>query len=540
MNDKETLEQVLETAQLVLGVLEKQAAGYTELTIPANLVVELEAQRKKVTSLEDRLKQLQGFKLDSIPNNLPRLANIFVGRKTEIKRCMDALVPEERGWGISIDGLGGIGKTTLAVEVAHRAYRQAWFDAYLYVSAKTTWLGINGINKETLTFFSLNAFCQEFMRLLNEHSDVQTIDNVKQRDTLLSALQGRRTLLIWDNLEALSHEEHNLIAEFLRRLPAPNKAIVTSRRRLNESALTVRLDDLSESDAFELMFEFGRRHPRVSRELTEAGIAFQKSLYGTVGGNPLALNWTLGLIAHKGYTSENILDLLKDAERSKDLYKFIFDKATQDLSKVNEKVLISLSSFAETATLDQIVSSSGITVLEVREALEQLATLSLVDDLEVGLYSLHPLTKTYVSISSSMKESSKSIVKPLTYNPVTYNSDSVIIQNSSKFPRRAEVEIKISNPRNPIETIIPITAILDTGADMTMIPNRVIESLGDLISGEVRVRSVNRDSVWKTYIVDIELDLYKFYHLEVVGIDRQNGIVGRDILNHFEWTFKPI
>ncbi len=48
------------------------------------------------------------------------------------------------------DGIGGMGKTALALEVAHLARKQALFDAYLFVSAKTTWLSAEGVRDETL------------------------------------------------------------------------------------------------------------------------------------------------------------------------------------------------------------------------------------------------------------------------------------------------------------------------------------------------------------------------------------------------------
>ena len=47
------------------------------------------------------------------PDNLPRRAAFF-GRTQEMETVLQALSPEERGWGAVIDGIGGIGKTALA------------------------------------------------------------------------------------------------------------------------------------------------------------------------------------------------------------------------------------------------------------------------------------------------------------------------------------------------------------------------------------------------------------------------------------------
>jgi tetratricopeptide (TPR) repeat protein len=159
--ERASLKAQLGTARRILAVLEEQVAGYTALTVPAHLQVEMETQRDKVASLEARLAQLEGYR-DAVPDNLPRRPDIFVGRTEEIRRCLEALSPDERGWGVTIDGIGGIGKTALALEVAHRAKEQAMFDAYLFASAKTTWLTPDGVRAETLALTSLDAFVREF------------------------------------------------------------------------------------------------------------------------------------------------------------------------------------------------------------------------------------------------------------------------------------------------------------------------------------------------------------------------------------------
>jgi len=50
----------LDMAEKVLAVYEEQAAGYTRLTIPAHLAVNLEEQREKVARLREQLAALEG------------------------------------------------------------------------------------------------------------------------------------------------------------------------------------------------------------------------------------------------------------------------------------------------------------------------------------------------------------------------------------------------------------------------------------------------------------------------------------------------
>lgn len=58
--NRETIERSLNKARSVLAVLEVQAAGYTALTIPAHLKVDLDQKRQEVATLEAKLNQLDG------------------------------------------------------------------------------------------------------------------------------------------------------------------------------------------------------------------------------------------------------------------------------------------------------------------------------------------------------------------------------------------------------------------------------------------------------------------------------------------------
>src|SRR5437763_1534814 len=64
-----------------------------------------------------------------IPDNLPRRAPFF-GRDKEMGVVMRALSPEDRTWGVLLDGIGGIGKSALAVEAAYRCKESGQFAAF--------------------------------------------------------------------------------------------------------------------------------------------------------------------------------------------------------------------------------------------------------------------------------------------------------------------------------------------------------------------------------------------------------------------------
>ena len=114
MDDCAAVEQMLTTAKKVLVVLEQQAAGYTSLTIPAHLKVELEEKRQEVTHLEARLNQLQAGKSTAVPDKSPPVSTLPTfdfevvtvderGREISYCRLQAEFYREDVGAGIALD-----------------------------------------------------------------------------------------------------------------------------------------------------------------------------------------------------------------------------------------------------------------------------------------------------------------------------------------------------------------------------------------------------------------------------------------------------
>ena len=128
----------------------------------------------------------------------------FFGREKELAIIAGAISPESRTWGVLIEGHGGIGKTSLAIEAAYRAPKE-YFDYKLFVSAKMRELTPSG--EKLLTDF----IHQSYLEMVNEVAfqlDEDWISKLAPEERtkeLWGALRGKKALIVYDNVETL-HE----------------------------------------------------------------------------------------------------------------------------------------------------------------------------------------------------------------------------------------------------------------------------------------------------------------------------------------------
>lgn len=351
------------------------------------LVYEQQAQFKHRLAIEARLEALGHQQLFGVAEIVEKLRALVVDPKAV--------------WIISIEGLGGIGKTALADRIVRDLAQSSRFYNITWTSAKQQSflpaIGITPHPSNERPALTIEALTDNLLAQLNDQR-LLTLSYQEKKEMLQQIVKQQPYLIVIDNLETIS--DHQALIPGLQQLVSPSKVLLTSRHSLQAYAgiYSLGVTELSQADALALL-----HHETKVRGLTALSTATDEvliNIYNVVGGNPLALKLVLGQ-THVLSLSQ-ILENLKKARGRKitELYSYIYWQSWQALSDVARQALLALpvaaprgSSFAQLAAVSQLEHD------ELSEALDQLTTLSLVEtnrSLEDRRYSIHRLTETFL------------------------------------------------------------------------------------------------------------------------------------------------
>ena len=319
----------------------------------------------------------------------------FVGRTHELETIAAALSPEARTWGALIDGPGGIGKTALAVEAAHRA-PDTLFERKIFITAKVRELTPAG--EKPLTDFTRPdylAMLNELALALGEES-IPKLPPEERPKALNRALSGKKVLIVFDNVETLPEDERTRLFQFLGFLPEGNKAIVTSRRRTDVDARIIRLDRLSRDEALDLIAHLAERNPRLARASQQE----REHLYEATQGNPLLIHWIAGQLGREGSQCRTIAEacaFIEQAPPGNDPLEYIFGDLLETCTENETRVLAALTHFTQPVRPQWIAQMTGLPERAAETALEDLTDRSiLISDPESHAFFLPPLTAKFI------------------------------------------------------------------------------------------------------------------------------------------------
>ncbi|WP_405561564.1 BTAD domain-containing putative transcriptional regulator [Streptomyces sp. NBC_01180] len=319
------------------------------------------------------------------PAQLPATVPDFTGRAAFVRELSDRLGTAEGSvMAVSaLAGIGGVGKTTLAVHVAHAA-RPHFPDGQLYVDLQGA--GSRAAEPE--------AVLGAFLRALGT-ADSAIPDSLDERAALYrTALDGRRVLVLLDNARDA--------AQIRPLLPgtAGSAALVTSRARMVDlaGAHLVDLDVMSPEEALQLFTKI------VGEERVGSERQASLDVVAACGFLPLAIRiaasrlaarrtWTVSVLAAKLADERRRLDELQAGDLA---VKATFELGYGQLEPQQARAF-RLLGLAEGPDLS-LAAAAAVLNMPAREAedlLESLVDTSLLESAAPGRYRYHDLVRLY-------------------------------------------------------------------------------------------------------------------------------------------------
>jgi DNA-binding SARP family transcriptional activator/tetratricopeptide (TPR) repeat protein len=330
------------------------------------------------------------------PAQLPGDLADFTGRGRLVERAVNTLGGDDADQpGVlvvtAISGIGGVGKTALAVHVAHQL-RARFPDGQLYVN-------LRGVDADPLTPSDVLA---RFLRDLGAEPSSVPADHQERAARYRSMLSGRRLLILLDNAKDAAQVRDLLPGD------GGSRALVTSRSRLPDlaGAAVLDLDTLDDAEAHALFERI------VGARRTKAEPDAVADVLSACAGLPLAIRIAAGRLAGRaGWTVRTLADRLADERELLD------ELAIGDLA-VRASFAVSYQNLppATPAEADRgrcfrmlgvlAAPSMGLPAVaalvaaperHVERALEALVDANLVQTPAPGRYGLHDLLRVYAA-----------------------------------------------------------------------------------------------------------------------------------------------
>ena len=355
-------------------------------------------------------------------HQLPQPPADFTGRKTLIEELLKDFNLHKGATVSGLTGMGGIGKTALGLEVAHKIEAD-YPDAQIFLDLKGTTapLSATDIMRHIILSFEPTA-------------DLRALDEANISAMFHSVLHGKKVLLFFDNARS---------AEQIAPLRPPDSCalLVTSRWTFSLAGLqSRRVDVMSEADAKALLLELCPRIKDKAADLAKACAHLPLAL--RIVGSFLQVNedWSVEQCLTQLHDRKKRLATLKERREEAELKSepdllATFELSYNQLSDEDKKHWRLLGVFPVSFEASAAQSLWKLSEVGTRKLLGLLARYSLLEyDETVSRYSLHDLLADYsLSKLEQAEEISALIAHSLHYLKVLFSINEMFLKGSDSL-----------------------------------------------------------------------------------------------------------
>ncbi|WP_291132384.1 NB-ARC domain-containing protein [Flavobacterium sp. UBA7682] len=304
--------------------------------------------------------------------NLPVSTEEYISRKDLEKEFLNTINETERFPIITLLGKGGIGKTTLALNVLKQVALTQRFNLIIWFSARDIDLLMDGPKQVQTKVLNQKDISNEYCNLV--YPGIEIKDKLDFFSHQLTSNDIGTALYVFDNFETVTNpvEVFEWINTYIRN---PNKVIITSRiSRSFKADYPIEVNGMTEEECKSLINLVGSKL-RISQILTNKYI---DELISESDGHPYIIKILLGEVAKSGKI-EKIQRIVAEQEK---ILTALFKRTFNTLSPAAKRVFLTLSSWnsiVPTIAVEAVLWRPENEKMDVQNAIEELRMSSFID-----------------------------------------------------------------------------------------------------------------------------------------------------------------
>ncbi|MEM7032878.1 MAG: NB-ARC domain-containing protein [Chloroflexota bacterium] len=308
-------------------------------------------------------------------------------------------------WIMVIEGISGLGKTTLADRIVRELLAHPDFDDIGWVNANPLMVDIPDEVSEPIwaqsapVKSSIETIIDSLLPQLAPQISL-AVPSAQKFYAMKQVFEQGKYLVVIDNIESVTGDPDLLPT--LQAWANPSKIILTSKLSFKDepTLFSLSLNELTQEDVFAFLRHEGKNRGLFT--LAKASVEQLNKIYDVVGGNPLALKLVIGQLyaLPLGKVLQNLQEARGRAVMG--LYTQIFWQSWQTLSDEAKQTLLMMPlAGPKGATLDHLMAISDLEEGALQNALQELIRCSLLEmagDIHAPRYRIHRLTETFVLV----------------------------------------------------------------------------------------------------------------------------------------------
>ncbi len=307
-------------------------------------------------------------------SNAPVSAPDYVSRP-QLETDLRDLLMDDRHAVITLQGAGGVGKTSATIQVIEGIYDQDRFDMVVWFSARDIDLGPSGPRMVRPGVLTPDDVANQYAKLVLSES-VWNERAFKAREYLQQQLQdsdGGRCLYVFDNFETVRNpvEKFIWLENFIR---PPNKILITTRLRNFRGDYPLEVQGMTDAES-RLLIDRTASHLRIKHLLNQSNIS---EIVTQSGGHPYVIKILLGEIADKNqFRSPRHV-----VAGSGDILTSLFERTFKTLSPCGQRIFLTLAGWNSAVpriALEAVMIRSTEERVEVEIGIEALLHYSLAE-----------------------------------------------------------------------------------------------------------------------------------------------------------------